>query len=332
MRILVAGGAGYIGSVLIPKLLERGYDVDVVDLFWFGNYLPAKAKIVHRDIFDLQVSDLKEYEQVIFLAGLSNDPMAEFSPSKNFIFNAAAPAYLCYIAKQARVRRYIYASSCSVYGYTENELFDEDRPVSSAYPYGISKLQGERAVLQLVDDHFSVIALRKGTVSGYSPRMRFDLIVNTMFKSAMKEGLIRVNNPAIWRPILSMEDACMAYIRAIEAAESISGIFNIASGNHTVGEVADLVRGTIHQELRTQIALEINHIKDIRNYKVSIERARNVLSFHPHHNVRSITCNLIENMEKCQDWDNSAYYNLQVFKALENNAQPKSISAVGVTR
>jgi nucleoside-diphosphate-sugar epimerase len=317
MRILVAGGGGYIGSALIPKLLERGYGVDVVDLFWFGNHLPSEVRIVHRDLFDLQVSDLKEYEQVIFLAGLSNDPMAEFSPSKNFIFNAAAPAYLCYIAKQAKVRRYVYASSCSVYGYTENELFDENRPVSSAYPYGISKLQGERAVMQLVDNDFSVIALRKGTVCGYSPRMRFDLIVNTMFKTAMKDGLIQVSNPAIWRPILSMDDACMAYIRAIEASESISGIFNIASGNHTVGEVADLVRGTIEQETGTRPTLEINHIKDIRNYKVAIERARNVLSFHPHHSIKSIVSNLLENMSKCSDWDNPSYYNIKVFKALE---------------
>jgi len=332
MRILVAGGAGYIGSALIPKLLERGYDVDVVDLFWFGNYLPEEVRIVHRDIFDLQVTDLKNYEQVIFLAGLSNDPMAEFSPSKNFVFNAAAPAYLCYIAKQAGVRRYIYASSCSVYGYTENELFDENQPVSSAYPYGISKLQGERAVMQLVDTDFSVIALRKGTVSGYSPRMRFDLIVNTMFKSAMRDGIIRVNNPAIWRPILSLEDACMAYIRAIEASASISGIFNVASGNHTVGEIADLVKNTMEQESKTRLALEINHIQDIRNYKVSIERARNVLSFHPHHNIRSITSNLIENMARCRDWDNPNYYNIQVFKALENQNHSKPVSAGGVTR
>src|SRR5215467_839944 len=331
MRILVAGGAGYVGSALIPKLLERGYDVDVVDLFWFGNSLPKETGVVHRDIFDLQASDLKEYEQVIFLAGLSNDPMAEFSPSKNFIFNAAAPAYLCYIAKQARVRRYIYASSCSVYGYTENELFDEDQPVSSAYPYGISKLQGERAVMQLADTDFSVIALRKGTVSGYSPRMRFDLIVNAMFKSAMKEGLIRVSNPAIWRPVLSMEDACMAYIRAVEANESISGIFNVASGNHTVGEVADLVRSTIEQETGTRPTLDIHHVKDIRNYKVSIERARNVLSFHPYHNIRSIVCNLLENMSKCGDWDNPAYYNIQVFKALEEGSWSKPVTVAGAT-
>jgi nucleoside-diphosphate-sugar epimerase len=327
MRILVAGGAGYIGCALIPKLLERGYHVDVVDLFWFGNALPKEVGIVHQDIFDLQAADLKKYQQVIFLAGLSNDPMAEFSPSKNFVFNAAAPAYLCYIAKLAGVRRYIYASSCSVYGYTVNELFDEDQPVSSTYPYGISKLQGERAVLQLADTGFSVIALRKGTVSGYSPRMRFDLIVNTMFKSAMRDGLIRVNNPAIWRPVLSIEDACMAYIRAVEASEPISGIFNIASGNHTVGEVADLVRGTVEKELGTKLALEIQHIQDIRNYKVSTERARNVLSFHPHHDIRSIVCNLIENMGHCSDWDNPRYYNIQVFKSLEESGRPSVMSA-----
>src|SRR5205823_2330354 len=132
MKILIAGGAGYVGSVLIPRLLDRGYEVDVVDLFWFGNHLPSNVGILNKDIFDLTVNDLKAYDQVIFLAGLSNDPMAEYSPSKNFIFNAAAPAYLAYTAKNAKVRRYIYASSCSVYGYTENELFDEGRIVSSS--------------------------------------------------------------------------------------------------------------------------------------------------------------------------------------------------------
>src|SRR5580692_6476629 len=164
MRLLIAGGAGYLGSVLIPKLLERGYKVDVVDLFWFGNHLPRQTGILNKDIFQLTADDLELYDQVVFLAGLSNDPMAEYSPSKNFIFNAAAPAYLAYIAKKAGVRRYIYASSCSVYGYTENELYDENRPAVCAYPYGISKLQGEQAALQLQDDRFSVISLRKETV------------------------------------------------------------------------------------------------------------------------------------------------------------------------
>src|ERR1035441_3949678 len=248
MRLLIAGGAGYLGSVLIPRLLERGYKVDVVDLFWFGNHLPRQTGILNKDIFQLTVEDLEPYDQVIFLAGLSNDPMAEYSPSKNFIFNAAAPAYLGYIAKIAKVKRYIYACSCSVYGYTENELYDETRAVSSSYPYGISKLQGEQAVMQLVDDKFSVISLRKGTISGYSPRMRLDLIINTMFKTAMRDRTITVNNPSIWRPILSIEDAATAYIRAVETDQKISDIFNIASGNYTVGEVADLIKSAVDRK------------------------------------------------------------------------------------
>ena len=334
MRILIAGGAGYVGSALIPKLLDRGYSVDVVDLFWFGNRLPGEVGILEKDIFNLQVFDLDGYDQVIFLGGLSNDPMADFSPAKNFIFNASAPAYLAYIAKKARVRRYIYASSCSVYGYTENELFNEDSPVSSSYPYGISKLQGERAVMQMVDSDFSVIALRKGTVSGYSPRMRFDLLVNTMFKCAMSDGAIRVNDPAIWRPFLSIEDANMAYTRAIEANDAVSGIFNIASGNHTIGEVADLVKLTVEEEFGRKIALDIRHVKDMRNYKVSIERAETILSFHPHQSVKSIVRNLISNMEKCSDWDNPRYYNIQVFKDLErtNPIALEPLSAVAEAR
>ncbi len=318
MKILIAGGAGYVGSVLIPKLLDRNYKVDVVDLFWFGNHLPRQVGVLNKDIFQLTVEDLEPYDQVIFLAGLSNDPMAEFSPSKNFIFNAAAPAYLAYTAKKAEVKRYIYASSCSVYGYTENELYDETRPVSSTYPYGISKLQGEQAVMQLADDKFSVIALRKGTVSGYSPRMRFDLIINTMFRNAVQEKVINVNNPSIWRPILSIEDAATAYTRAVEANFAISGIFNVASGNYTVGEVADLVKSTIEERLSVKVNLNIKHMQDFRNYKVSTEKASNILSFHAAGSVQSIVKNLIDNMPKFQDWNDPNYSNIQAFKKMES--------------
>ena len=326
MKVLIAGGAGYVGCVLIPKLLDRGYKVDVVDLFWFGNHLPRQVGVLNKDIFQLSVEDLEPYDQVIFLAGLSNDPMAEFSPSKNFIFNAAAPAYLAYTAKNAKVKRYIYASSCSVYGYTEDELFDETRPVSSNYPYGISKLQGEQAAMQLADENFSVIALRKGTISGYSPRMRFDLIINTMFRNAVREHVITVNNPSIWRPILSIDDAATAYIRAVEANQKLSGIFNIASGKYTVGEVADMVRAEVQARLGTPVNLNIKHIQDFRNYKVSTQKASNVLSFHSVGSVKSIVSNLIDNMEKFQDWDNPLYSNIQLFKQLESKIEVYSMT------
>ena len=327
MKVLVAGGAGYLGSVLIPRLLDRNYDVDVVELFWFGNHLPKQVGILNKDIFHLTVNDLRPYDQVIFLAGLSNDPMAEFSPSKNFVLNAAAPAYLAYIAKIAKVKRYIYASSCSVYGYTENELFDETRPVSSSYPYGISKLQGEQAALQMANQDFSVICLRKGTISGYSPRMRLDLIVNTMFKTALRDGVITVNNPSIWRPILSIDDAATAYIRALEANMAISGVFNLASGNYTVGEVADVVRSRIDERMGLRAQLNIKHIQDFRNYKVSTDKAANVLSFHAVGSVKSIVDDLVENVDKFRDWDNPSYSNIMTFRDLDSKIETHSMVA-----
>ena len=131
------------------------------------------------------------------------------------------------------MKRFVYASSCSVYGYTVNELYDEDAPVTCAYPYGISKLAGEHGVLQLQDDTFSTIALRQGTVCGHSPRMRFDLIINTMFKCAILDGEITVNNPSIWRPLLDVRDTASAFLRAVQADKTISGVFNVANGSKT---------------------------------------------------------------------------------------------------
>lgn len=317
MKILLAGGAGYIGSALVPKLLDRGYEVGVVDLLWFGNNLPSHVEVIQKDVFDVGREELDGYDQVIFLAGLSNDPMAEFSPSMNFVSNAAAPAYLAYQAKMARVRRFIYAGSCSVYGYTVNELYDEESPAVSKHPYGISKLQGEKAVIQMADTQFSTICFRQGTVSGYSPRMRLDLIINTMTKTALEKGEIVVNNPSIWRPVLAIDDATNAYIRAIEASEDIGGVFNIASGNYTVGEAADIVRDTIEGELKTRVKLTIKHIQDYRNYKVSTEKARNVLSFKPKSDVHTIVLDLLHHREQYKDFSNPKYYNIRVFEQLQ---------------
>jgi nucleoside-diphosphate-sugar epimerase len=319
MKILIAGGAGYIGSALVPKLLERGYDVDVVDLLWFGNHLPPEVNVIEKSVTDIDEPMMAGYEQVIFLAGLSNDPMAEYSPARNFMYNAAAPAYLAYLAKRAGIKRYIYASSCSVYGYTVNELYDETAPASSNYPYGISKLQGETACLQMRDANFSVIALRKGTVCGYSPRMRLDLVVNTMFKTALMEGVITVNNPSIWRPVLAIQDAVSAYIRAVEANYDISGIFNVTSGNYTIGEIADYVKDAMLAHKNHNVKIHIKHVQDLRNYKVNIEKAQNVLSFKPKHSIEEIIKELFEHAARFGDFENPNYYNIRVFKALESH-------------
>jgi len=322
LKILVVGGAGYIGSRLIPHLMDRGYQVSVIDLFWFGNHLPSSVETLNKDIFQLQEDDVQPFEQVIFLAGLSNDPMAEYSPADNFIYNSSAPVYLAYISKRAGIRRYIYASSCSVYGYTVNELYDEESPATSSYPYGISKLQGEQSVLQMADRDFSVIALRQGTVSGYSPRMRLDLVVNTMFKYALKDGRITVNNPSIWRPVLGIEDAVSAYTRALEAHEDITGVFNVASANYTVGEIGDRVKSALKTVLDLDIKVDIKNIQDFRNYKVSTEKAGKVLSFHPRQNIESIVADLVENRDRFSDFDNPLYYNIEIFRRIKQQNPP----------
>jgi nucleoside-diphosphate-sugar epimerase len=318
MKILIAGGAGYIGSVLVPILVERGYEVEVVDLMWFGNNLSKDVKVIRKDLFECKKDDLAKYEQIIFLAGLSNDPMAEFDPVKNFVYNAALPSYLAFIAKSSGVRRFIYASSCSVYGYTVNELYCEEDPVTCSYPYGVSKLQGERGVMQLQDDRFSVIALRKGTVSGFSPRMRMDLIVNTMFKFAVTEKRIVVNNPSIWRPIVDIRDAATAYLRAIQADYSLSGVYNIASGNYTVGQVGDIVKNEMENLTGAHIDIDMKNIKDFRNYKVTIEKAITYLGFQPQYSIHHIIKDLYEHRECFKDYNKDNYYNIRVLQKLSD--------------
>ncbi len=317
MKILMAGGAGYIGSALVPVLLEHGYEVDVIDLLWFGNHLPKATRVIRKDLFDCKKEDFVGYEQVIFLAGLSNDPMAEFSPAKNFIYNAALPSYLAFKAKKAGIRRFIYASSCSVYGYTVNQLYNEDSPVTCDYPYGISKLQGERGVHQMQDENFSVISLRQGTVCGHSPRMRMDLIVNTMFKTAITEGAITVNNPSIWRPIYHIGDTINGFLRSIQANYAISGVFNVCSDNYTVGQTADMVKEEIEKLTGKKIRPIMKNIQDFRNYKVSIQKARTELGFQPQFTVKDIVLDLYEHLEKYGDLNQDDYYNIRVFQKLK---------------
>jgi nucleoside-diphosphate-sugar epimerase len=315
-NILLAGGAGYIGTELCKRLLRLDYQITVIDDLWFGNNLDPAIKLIQKDIFKVNYKDLEGFDTVIFLAGVSNDPMAEFSPSENFIQNAACPAYLSYESKRAGVKRFIYASSCSVYGYTVDELYDESSPTTCAYPYGISKLQGENGVMQLADEQFSVISLRQGTVCGYSDRMRFDLVVNTMFKNALMHGEITVNNPSIWRPIFHIQDACTAYIRAIQAPDNISGVFNVASDNYTLGQIGDVVSVEMSKLLNKEIKVHINDVKDFRNYKVSIQHAKLTLGFTPIYTVKDIIHDLFQKASNITNLEDDKFYNIKVFKSL----------------
>lgn len=317
MKILIAGGAGYIGSRLIPELITKNHTITVVDKLWFGNHLPKDVIIDTRYVSELTEKDLEGFDQVIFLGGLSCDPMAEFGPWQNFLFNAATPSYLAYIAKKSGVKRFIYASSCSVYGFTQGEPYTEESPTISNYPYGIAKLQGERGVLQLNDSNFSVIALRKGTLSGYSPRMRLDLVVNTMFKTALYNKKITISNPNIWRPILDIRDCIDAYVKAIDNP-LVNGVYNICSYNTTIGKIGFEIENFINQKISPEnISVITNNIQDFRNYQVKIDKAKKYLEFIPQHILSSTLVDLWNNRLKFQNIDNDYYYNINIFRNLE---------------
>jgi nucleoside-diphosphate-sugar epimerase len=313
---LLAGGAGYVGSALAPVLLEHGYEVEVVDLLWFGNHLPANVKVTRKNLFDCCAKEFEGFDQMIFLAGLSNDPMAEFDPASNFIYNAALPSYLAFEAKKAGVRRFIYASSCSIYGYTVNQLYDENSPATCSYPYGISKLQGEQGVMKMMDSTFSTISLRQGTICGHSPRMRFDLVINTMFKTALTGDLISVNNPSLWRPIFHIQDAVTAYMRAVQADYSLGGVFNVSSDNYTIGQAGDLVKYELERLTGKRVRIVLKDVKDFRNYKVSIHKARTELGFQPKRSIEDIVADLHAHRASYGDYENDNYYNIRVFKNL----------------
>lgn len=315
-KILIAGGAGYIGSRLTPHLRDQGHEVTVLDLLWFGNKLPREIPVIQKNVLEVGPSELKKFDQVIFLAGLSNDPMAEYSPGLNFVHNAAAPTHLAYVAKQAGVRRFIYADSCSVYGNTKDQICDEETFARSAYPYGISKLQGGFGAHTLSDKNFSVISLRQGTLSGFSPRMRFDLLVNTMYKTAMTGEKITVNNPAIWRPFLAMTDAVGAYQKAVEAGPDITGTFVVASGNATVGEVAYEVQKHFAQKHGKSVQVETFNKEDYRSYRVSNQKAKNVLGAAFQGSIPAILTELDEKIGGKYDFHNDNYHNITTFKKL----------------
>lgn len=310
-KIKIIGGAGYVGTRLSNYLHSLGYEIHVVDLFWFGDYLNEKITKTKKNLWELKTKDLEGFDVVIFLGGLSNDPMASYRPDLNFIENSSAPTYLAFITKQSGVKRYISASSCSVYGYTNNEILNELSNIKPKYPYGISKLQSEIGIMSLEDDGFKPIIFRKGTVSGWSEKMRFDLVVNTMFKDSVTQRKIVVNNPNLWRPVIDIRDVVQGYELAINSNDS--GIFNLSGKNYTIGEIGNIV----HNKINTLIDVEliINNIEDVRNYKVSTEKIESCLGYKSKFDVNDIVDNLLNNINfKTFDFSNDIYYNINTFK------------------
>lgn len=266
-RVLIVGGAGYIGSALVPQLIDE-MDITVLDTFWFGDFLPKKGvKKIIKNVMDTTEEDYHGYDQVIFFAGLSNDPMSEFMPKECYIQNAAAPAYVAMLCKKVGVKQFIYASTCSVYGDSPGQRKNVTDSIHVSYPYGLSKYMGEQGVMVQGDSFFKVVAVRMGTVCGFSPRMRFDLLINTMYKNLMATGEIKISNPALSRPILFIQDACLVYKTLLSEDECHeSRVLNAVSFNITLGELARQVDLWARKRLKLAPKYTVSFMGDLRNY------------------------------------------------------------------
>jgi len=318
-KVLLVGGAGYIGTRLSNTLVEKGYNVTVVDNFWFGDFIDERVTKVKKSLWDITVDELKPFDAVLFLAGLSNDPMAMFRPDLNFIENSSAPVYLAFMAKQAGVKRFVCASSCSVYGYTKNKTLNENSPIKPSYAYGISKLQCEQGLTTLEDDNFRPILFRKGTVGGWSPKMRYDLVVNTMLKSAFTTGKIIVNNPKLWRPLVDIRDVIQGYELAIEADLGVTGVFNLSGVNLTIGDLGKQIHSVL-VDRGYDIELVINNNPDVRNYKVSTGKIEDELGYKAQYNPLDSLNEVLSNIDPLTyDFSKDIYYNINIFKQVLAN-------------
>lgn len=317
MRLLVTGGAGFVGSVLTPLLIEQGHAVRVVDCGLFGlDHVDRRAELIAGSILEFDPEWLDAVDAVIHLAGLSNDPMAAFSPSLNYTLNAAGAAIVAQAARDAGIRRFIFASTCSVYGKDDSQLFDEDWPTSPTFPYAISKLMAERMLAVLTDERFRPIILRKGTVVGWSPRMRFDLVTNTMVKTAMRDGKIVIHKASLWRPLIDVRDACNAYLRALDADLAVTGIFNIAARNYSLGELGHTVAAAL-EEFGIHASIETENRDDVRSYQVKTEKAAAVLGFRPEQSMADTVRDIVRHLRaEPVDFEDPRYYNIVQLKRL----------------
>lgn len=318
--MLVAGGAGYIGCILCARLVERGYKVRVLDRLWWGEEPLAEIRdqieVVRADVRDVPPEAFEDVDAVINLSGLSNDPTAEYDPEANWQMNALATEALGKACVERGIKRFVFASSCSLYDGLEPGMHDENAPIKPKGAYATSKRYGEEALLKLVDKGLDVGIVRNGTVYGWSPRMRYDLVVNTFVKDALLKGELNLHGGGwMWRPLVDVHDCADAMIALMEApAEKIRGeIFNVLHSNYEIRELAFLVAGSVQLLGRKVELTEVPAPALTRDYECSNAKLSIVLGFNPSRSVVAAVDDLLSRIEMgdLQQLDDPRYYNIR---------------------
>ncbi len=293
MRVLVTGHNGYIGTVLVPFLQRAGHDVVGLDNDLFegcGTGAPiAPVPSIHKDVRDVQESDLQGFDAVIHLAALSNDPLGDLDPELTYEINYRASVRIARLAKAAGVSRFLFSSSCSLYGASGDDYLTEEAGFNPVTAYGWSKIKVEEDVTRLADAGFSPTYLRNSTAYGLSPRLRGDLVVNNLTGAAFLTGeALLKSDGSSWRPLVHIEDISRAFLVIMEAPRTLvhDQAFNIGATaeNYLIRDVAEIVHEVVPG---SRVTYSDNASADVRNYRVSCDKIARVLpAFQPQWTVR----------------------------------------------
>src|SRR3990167_2511751 len=302
MKILVTGGCGYKGSVLIPKLLASGHTVTVVDVMWFGNFLPdhINLNIIKSDVRHVQSAWFEDVEAIIHLASVANDPCCELDPKLTWEVSALATMQLAEQAIKQGVKQFIYASSGSVYGISNLLKVTEDTPLNPISEYNKAKMVAERVLLSYANE-LTVKIVRPATVCGYSPRMRLDVSVNMLTMQALTKGVITVFGGDQTRPNIHIDDITDVYLFFLE--NKVTGIYNAGFENLSILDIAKLITSFIPAEIR------ISESNDPRSYRVNSDKLLK-LGFKPSKSVKKAIEELIDYHQKGTLQDKDSFYNI----------------------
>ena len=327
-KVLVTGGAGYVGCVLIPKLLAKGYEVIVYDLMLFGSQgLPShpKLKVIEGDIRDtaLLASHFDGVDCVLHMACISNDPSFELQPDLSRTINYDCFEPMVKAAKDAGVKRFIYASSSSVYGVSDAPEVTEDHPLVPLTDYNKYKGLCEPLLFKHQSPNFTTVTIRPATVCGYSPRMRLDLTVNILRKRGGKRGTIAVFGGKQMRPNIHVDDLADLYVLLLElpAAKIAGKTFNAGYQNHTVEELALMVKKVVEKEMPEKAPIQIvtTSSPDNRSYHVSSKKIADELGFVPKRSVEDAVrdvCRAFKSGKLPDSLTDENYVNVKTFKKI----------------